>query len=123
MPPLAELSLGFRTAYLDHGRLTAQLQAWSGAFPSLCRMSSIAKTPEGRDVWLATIGPDPERRRPAVWVGGNIHAAELARSSVALAIAEEALRLHTEPTATDLPAPIADRLREIVFFVVPRISP
>ena len=59
MPSLADLSLGFRNAYLDHERLTAQLQAWAGAFPSLCRLTSIARTPEGRDVWLATIGPDP----------------------------------------------------------------
>src|SRR5215475_8589838 len=123
MPALADLSLGFRNAYLDHARLTAQLQAWSEAFPSLCRLTSIARTPEGRDVWLATIGPDPERLRPAVWVGGNIHAAELAGSSVALAIAEDALRLHVEPDALDLPPPIAERLRDVVFFIVPRISP
>src|SRR5437588_236618 len=64
MPSLADLSLGLRNAYLDHSRLTAQLQAWSGTFPSLCRLSSIAKTPEGRDLWLLTIGPDPERLRP-----------------------------------------------------------
>src|SRR3954462_10857348 len=127
MPSLADLSLGFRNAYLDHARLTAQLQTWADAFPSLCRLTSIARTPEGRDVWLAAIGPDPERLRPAVWVGGNIHAAELAGSSVALAIAEDILRLHLEgapgPGALDLPAPIAERLREVVFFVVPRLSP
>src|SRR5215813_14239908 len=125
MPSLAALSLGFRNAYLDHARLTAQLQAWADAFPSLCRLTSIAKTPEGRDVWLATIGPDPERLRPAVWVGGNIHAAELAGSSVALAIAEDILRLHLEGPGTgplDLPAAVAERLRQVVFFVVPRIS-
>jgi hypothetical protein len=128
MPSLADLSLGFRNAYLDHARLTAQLQTWADAFPSLCRLTSIARTPEGRDVWLATIGPDPERLRPAVWVGGNIHAAELAGSSVALAIAEDILRLHLHQhgpgTAPfDLPAGITERLREVVFFVVPRISP
>lgn len=69
MPALAELSLGFRHAYLDHARLTAQLHAWAEAFPALCRVTSIARTPEGRDVWLAAIGPEPERVRPAVWVG------------------------------------------------------
>src|SRR5215831_16598427 len=123
MRSLADLSLGFRNAYLDHARLTAQLQAWSESFPSLCRLTSIAKTPEGRDLWLATIGPDPERVRPAVWVGGNIHAAELAGSSVALAIAEAALQLHLDPERFDLPTPIVERLREVVFFVVPRITP
>src|ERR1044071_9462110 len=119
MPSLSDLSLGFRNAYLDHARLTAQLQAWSETFPSLCRLTSIAKTPEGRDLWVAAIGPDPARLRPAVWVGGNIHAAELAGSSVALAIAEAALRLHVDPDAVDLPSAVAERLREIVFFVVP----
>src|SRR3954470_16443860 len=123
MPLLADLSLGFRHAYLDHSRLTAQLQTWAEAFPSLFRLTSIARTPEGRDVWLATIGPDPERVRPAVWVGGNIHAAELAGSSVALAIAEDVLRFHLESDARDLPAPVAERLRAVLFFVVPRISP
>jgi hypothetical protein len=123
MPALANLSLGFRNAYLDHERLTAQLHAWAEAFPSLCRVRSIARTPERRDVWLVTIGPEPDRVRPAVWVGGNIHAAELSGSSVALAIAEDALRVHTVPEALDLPAPIVERLREVVFHVVPRISP
>jgi hypothetical protein len=123
MRALADLSLGFRNAYLDHERLTAQLHAWAEAFPSVCRVRSIARTPERRDVWLVTIGPEPERVRPAVWVGGNIHAGELSGSSVALTIAEDALRLHTDPEALDLPAPIAERLREVVFYIVPRISP
>ena len=75
---LLDLSLGFRNAYLDHDRVTAQLRAWTEAFPAICRMTSIAKTPEGRDVWLLAVGRDLDRIRPAVWVDGNIHAAELA---------------------------------------------
>jgi hypothetical protein len=120
---LADLSLGFRHAYLDHERLTAQLRAWAEAFPAHCRVTSIARTPEGRDVWLATIGRDLDRVRPAVWVDGNMHAAELAGSSVALAVAEDALCLHVEPDAVDLPAALTERLRDVVFYVVPRISP
>jgi hypothetical protein len=113
----------FRTSYLDYHALTAQLETWKRLHPHLVRVTSLAKTPEGRDVWLVTIGPDPDRIRPAVWADGNIHAAELAGSSVALAIAEEALRLHTEPDAVELPAALADRLREILWYIVPRISP
>ena len=123
MRSLADVSLGFRNAYLDHERLTSQLRAWTEAFPGLCRLSSIARTPEGRDVWLLAVGPAPDRIRPAVWVGGNVHAAELAGSSVALAIAEDALRAHVEPTSLDLPPPMLERLREVLFYVVPRISP
>jgi hypothetical protein len=122
MRTLADTSLGFRQAYLDHERITAQLHAWATAFPSLCRVQSIARTPEGRDVWVATIGPEPDRVRPAAWVNGNIHAGELAGSSVALAIAEDVLRLHLEAT-TALPAAVAARLRDVVFYVCPRISP
>jgi hypothetical protein len=123
---LADLSKGFRKAYLNHADITAQLEAWVAAYPTFCKMTSLAKTPEGRDVWLLTIGRDLDRIRPAAWVDGNMHAAELAGSSVALAIAEDVLRLHVEPNsfdAQDVPTPIADRLREIFLYVVPRISP
>jgi hypothetical protein len=120
---LADVSFGFRNAYLDYDRLTGQLHAWAEAFPQLCRVRSLAKTPEGRDVWLFVVGADPDRIRPAVWVNGNLHAAELAGSSVALAIAEDALRLHVQPDAFDFSAPVMDRLREVLFYIVPRISP
>ena len=40
----------FRTAYLDHAALTTQLTAWAGHFPDLCRLESIGRTPEGRDL-------------------------------------------------------------------------
>ncbi len=123
---LSDLSRGFRRTYLNHEEITAQLQAWVAAYPTFCKVTSLAKTPEGRDVWLLTIGRDLERIRPAAWVDGNMHAAELAGSSVALAIAEDALRLHVEPNsleAQELPTPIAQRLRDILFYVVPRISP
>jgi hypothetical protein len=121
--PLAELSLGFRQAYLDDTQLCAQLRAWADAYPTLVRLTSLATTPEGRDVWLVTIGPEPDRIRPAVWADGNLHAAELAGSSVALAIAEDALRAHLEPESLDLPVPVIERMREVLFYVVPRISP
>src|SRR6187455_1327044 len=120
---VADLSLGFRQGYLDDTQLTRQLQVWQEAYPHLVRLTSLAKTPEGRDVWLVTIGPEPDRLRPAVWADGNLHAAELAGSSVALSIAEDAIRAHLEPDSLDLPAPIIERMRQVLFYVVPRISP
>jgi hypothetical protein len=106
---LSDLSQGFRQSYLDDSRLTAQLRAWATEYPQLVRLTSLVKTPEGRDVWMVTIGPEPDRIRPAVWADGNVHAAELAGSSVALAIAEDALRAHLEPDDLDLPAPVIER--------------
>src|SRR5829696_7314525 len=98
--------MGFRTTYLDHAALTAQLEAWRSEHPDLVRLTSLAKTPEGRDLWLLTIGIEPDRVRPTAWVDGNMHASELAGSSVALAIAEDVLRAHVEPETLGLPAPV-----------------
>src|SRR6185436_2659405 len=132
MPPAPPLSgstvsssapNSFRAAYLDYAALTAQLQAWATAYPTLVRLERLGTTPEGRAQWLVVIGPEPERIRPAVWVDGNMHASELAGSNVALALAEDMLRLHLEGTVHDLPQVIADRLREVLFYVLPRMSP
>jgi len=120
---LADLASPFRTSYLNYEQLVAQLRAWADAYPQLVRLKSLARTPEGRDVWLLAIGTDPDRVRPAVWVDGNVHAGELAGSSCALAIAEDVLRLHLEPDSLELPPAMLARLRDVLFYVVPRISP
>jgi hypothetical protein len=115
----------FRHQYLSHDALTRQLRDWAQAYPQLAHLQSIGESPEGRDIWVLTIGAEPERRRPAVWVDGNMHGSELAGSSVALAVAEAALALHLNPTA--LPGGWPDHLcrflREVLFHVCPRISP
>lgn len=127
MKTVDDLYRGFRERYLDHAALTEQLQAWAAAFPGLVRLQSLGKTRGQRDVWLLTVGPDPDRLRPAVWVDANMHAMELCGSSAALAIAEAALRLHLTPGAKagspGISAALADRLREVLFYVVPRMSP
>src|SRR5690348_10246659 len=104
-PSVDAVHQGFRNTYLDYGRLTGQLQAWAETFSDVCRLRSLGKTPEGREMWLLVIGRDPDRVRPAVWVDGNMHASELCGSSVALAIAEDMLRLHAGENPHDLSAP------------------
>ncbi len=124
MPPSVDsLHLGFRSNYLDHAQLTAQVQAWAEAYPDVCRLSSLGQTPEGRELWLLTIGREPDRIRPAAWVDGNMHAGELCGSSVALAIAEDVLRLHHGADPHELSAPVRERLAQTLFYVLPRMSP
>ncbi|MCA9673748.1 MAG: peptidase M14 [Kofleriaceae bacterium] len=123
-PTIDSLHRGFRGAYLDYAALTAQVHAWAESFPDVCRVESLGETPEGRQLWLLTIGRDPDRVRPTAWVDGNMHASELAGSSVALTVAEDLLRLHVEDAALyDLPAAVLQRLRELRCFVLPRMSP
>jgi hypothetical protein len=122
---LDALDRGFRRKYLDHEELTAQVEAWASAFPDLVRLRSIGESLEGRPLWHLTIGPDPDRMRPAAWVDGNMHASELAGSSVALGLAEDALRLHLAPEQElhGLARHLRDRLRQVLLYVLPRISP
>ena len=122
---LATLDQGFRSHYLDYDELTAQVRGWAEAFPDIVRVSSIGETDEGRSIWLLTIGPEPDRVRPAVWVDGNMHASELCGSSVALAIAEDMVRVHLglADSVPELAAPVLARLRDVLFYVVPRMSP
>ena len=122
---LAELSRGFRSSYLDFDALSAQVTAWAEAFPEIVRLSSIGKTPEGRDLWLLTIGKEPDRRRPTVWVDGNMHASELAGSSMALAMAEDAICFHldSEKGFRDVPKAALGALSDVLWMVLPRMSP
>lgn len=118
-------SQGFRAGYLDYAALTKQLELWAHRHPNLLRLQSLGKTPEGRDLWLATVGPEPDRLRPAVWLDANMHAAELCGSSVALALIEDLIELHlsAEKDPLGLPASVAEVAREVLFYIMPRISP
>ncbi|NUP09261.1 MAG: peptidase M14 [Polyangiaceae bacterium] len=115
---------GFRQRFLSHEELTRQLHAWAEAMPGVARLESLAKSEGGRDVWLLTIGRDPDRRRPAAWIDGNIHASELAGSSVCLAIAEDLLRAHAGDPLVDLPPHLRELLLDdVLFYILPRMCP
>ncbi len=112
----------FRKDYLDYAALMAQLAAWAKAHPDVVRVDSIGTSAEGRDIPMLILGPRPGENRPAVWVDGNMHASELAGSSVALAIAEDVIALHSGGDG-GMPPHMAAILRETLFYIVPRISP
>ena len=126
MERLDALSVGFRTRYLGYDDLTRQVHSWKEAFPEHVRLESLGSSAEGRQLWLLTIGKDPDRIRPAAWLDANIHASELAGSSVALGIAEDAIRIHLDPAAPvrELPPHLAGLLREdVLLYVLPRMCP
>jgi len=116
--------MGFRDEYVRWEEIERTARAWASAHPDCVRVTSIGKTGEGRDMLLLVIGRDPDRVRPAAWIDGNMHATELAGSSVALAIAEDVIALHTKSkTIHGLPEHVCDRLRDTLFYVLPRMSP
>lgn len=121
---LARLSSGFRRRYLDDDELVGQLKLWQSHYPDLIRLESIGSTPQGRTLWVVIVGPEPDRLRPAFWLNANMHAAELCGSNVALALIEDLLSLHLpDEQGPDLPQPILDAAREVLFYIMPRVSP
>ena len=61
--------------------------AGAAAAPRLLSLRSLGKSFEGRDIWLLAItnqtaGDDTEK--PAFWVHGNLHAAEITASTACL---------------------------------------
>ncbi len=124
MIDLRALNLGFRQRFLNHEELTRQLESWAAACPEVTRLSSLTKSEEGRDVWLLTIGRDPDRVRPAAWLDGNIHASELAGSSVCLGVIEDLLCAHAGEPLRDLPEHVRQLLlSDVLVYVLPRMCP
>ena len=67
--------------------LTQILFDYAEAYPHLVSVHSIGKSHEGRDIWLLAVtnaGTGPDTEKPAFWLDGNIHAAELTASTACL---------------------------------------
>jgi len=109
----------FDTFY-RHPELTRLLHDYAAAAPGLVELRSIGKSHEGRDIWLVVLtqrasGPDSDK--PAIWIDGNIHAAELTASTACL------YWLHR--LVADYPSDAAVRrlLDTRVVYMVPRLNP
>jgi murein tripeptide amidase MpaA len=107
-------------AYLRYEELTRILRDLAQEYPALCKVASIGKSYEGREIWLAELTNEKTGQagtKPAFWVDGNTHAGEVTGSMAALYLIEHLLENHgTDDLATRL-------LDEQAFYVLPRLSP
>lgn len=70
-----------------HEELTAILRGFAAAKPALFAVEAIGKSHEGRDIHVVTVtntATGPASHKPAFWIDGNIHAAELTASTACL---------------------------------------
>src|ERR687891_319985 len=107
-------------AYLRYDELTQALHALAEEHPRFCKVESIGKSYEGREIWLAELTnaeTGPAETKPAFWVDGNTHAGEVTGSMAALYLIEHLLEKHG---SEDLPTRLLD---EQAFYVLPRLSP
>src|ERR671920_2587510 len=107
-------------AYLRYEELTRALHALAEDHPGLCKVESIGKSYEGREIWLAeltNLKTGPAETKPAFWVDGNTHAGEVTGSMAALYLIEHLLEGYG---SGNLPTPPP---HEQAFYVLPRLSP
>lgn len=115
----------FLTDYLGYDALTRTLKRWAQEHKDFVRLSSLAQTEHGRDVWMLEIGTQPDDPRPAICIDGNMHAAELLGSNVALAVAQSLIDLHRGVPATRnrFAPPINEAALRTLYYIIPRVSP
>ena len=100
--------------------LTQLLFAYAEARPNLVSVRSIGKSFEGRDIWVLVLtntatGADIDK--PAFWLDGNIHAAELSASTACLYYLHDLLGKYGND------AQVTQLLDTRVIYMVPRLNP
>ena len=106
--------------YYRYPELTAVLQEFATTHPELLRLEVIGQSHEGRDIWLATVttfATGNAKDKPALWVDGNIHAAELVGSMACVYLIDSLLKGYQHDTN------VRQCLDSRVFYICPRVNP
>ncbi len=110
--------------FYRHTELTRLLQDYAAAAPHLVQLRSIGKSFEGRDIWLLVVtntatGADTDK--PAFWVDGNIHAAELTASTACLYWLHQLVTGYA--STEEQHRGVRELLDTRVVYMVPRLNP
>ena len=106
--------------FLRHEPMTQLLYAYAEAYPNLVSLRSMGRSYEGRDIWVLVLtntatGADVDK--PAFWLDGNIHAAELTASTTCL------YYLHHLVSQYGVDAEVTHLLDTRVVYMAPRLNP
>ncbi|WP_349741453.1 M14 family metallopeptidase [Roseateles cavernae] len=110
--------------FYRYEELTQLLFAYAEARPNLVSVRSIGKSYEGRDIWVLVLtntatGADIDK--PAFWLDGNIHAAELTASTTCLYYLHDLLLKYGTPDEQG--RQVTQLLDSRVIYMVPRLNP
>ncbi|MGB5302343.1 MAG: M14 family metallopeptidase [Gemmatimonadota bacterium] len=106
--------------YYDHAAVEDIGRRLEEAYPDRCRLGSIGKSYEGRDIWLITVSNfrvGDADRKPAMYIDGNIHSNEIQGQEIALYTAWYLCEM------ADRVPWVSDLLDERTMYVVPSINP
>ena len=107
--------------FYRHDELTTLLRSYAEAAPHIVQLQSLGRSWEGRDIWLLVLtnsATGAHADKPAFWVDGNIHAAELTASTACLYWLHQLVKGYAEgdPQARQL-------LDTRAVYLVPRLNP
>jgi hypothetical protein len=102
--------------YNDFSAMSAELKELAKS--EICDVTSLAKSPGAREVWLLTIGRGEVDKKPAILVLGNVEAPHLVGSELAVRVARDLVKRgeSDDKAAREL----FDR---VTFYVIPRPNP
>jgi murein tripeptide amidase MpaA len=104
-----------------HEQLSSHLQELAARHPHLVTVDSIARSHQGRDVWLVTLtdrGTGRAEDKPALYMDGHIHAEEFTAGQAVIYLLDQLVERFAagEPATRDL-------LSRRTFYLVPRVNP
>lgn len=102
--------------YSDQKTLTDRLKKLSQSHKSLTNLRSLAKSPDGNDVWLLTIGTGDVAIKPAVAIIGGAEGSHILGTELTLEFAENLLSSSSSDSIKSL-------LETTTFYVMPSINP
>lgn len=101
--------------YHTYAELTDLLHSFAALYPDLCRVRSIGRSFENREIWAVELGSGNLDEKPGYYIDGNLHASEVTGCATALYIIHTLLTGYgSDPEATRL-------LDELAFYIIPRI--
>lgn len=106
--------------YFDNDTLEKVLKSWADQYPALVKLSQIGRSFKDKPIWLVTLtnqatGADAEK--PAIWLDANIHATEIAGTTVILKVIDHFLSNYQNDPH------LAQILDHCTLYLVPRINP
>ena len=119
MPKKISVPIAFDRFY-RYDELTKVLKKLAKNYPDLVSISSIGKSFEGRDIWVATVTNQltgPAGNKPSFWVDGNIHSIEVSASTACLYFIQSLIE------GWNVDADITRALDTRAFYICPRVNP
>jgi hypothetical protein len=106
--------------FYDYEEIGELLRKIAAAHPQFCKLESIGKSYEGREMWVLTVQntkTGTEMQKPAIWVDGNVHGNEVQGAEACVYLAWYLTENYdNNPKVTEI-------LDRAVFYILPMQNP